>query len=385
MPVWEPSSTRSNGPNCRFSFFQPLLHRRSPAAPFTTVFLFFGLLLECGRYKSALLVDRMNPRTIFFNQAHRLRSGWRLLIFGILFILLSALLAFTAQIAGQLLGQLAPSRGAAHYVENFIFRIATLAAALGAGFICTRSLEGLPWRSLGLWLHDGWLRDFLVGSALGIGSLALAAAIALAGGGLRFTVSSRTELPRVGVTLVFSAVLFIVAALAEEALARGYPLQTMSRAGLAGLGILITSLAFAGLHLANPNFSFGLPLLNLVIAGVWFGIAYLRTRSLWLPLGIHWAWNWALGSLFGLPVSGITSIAPHPLLRGTDLGPAWLTGGTFGIEGGIACTITLLVSTIFIWRTRLLSATSEMRLLTSQENPVPAIGTTGEAAASPPS
>jgi len=308
-----------------------------------------------------------------------------MLIFAMLFLFLSFVLALVAGTASELVVQFAPRRGIAHYIENFIFRLVTLAAALSAGLICVHALEGLPWRSLGLWLHSGWLRDFLVGSVLGIVSLAVATAIATAGGGLRFSISSRTELPRVGQTLVFSAVLFIVAALAEEAFARGYPLQTMSRAGIAVLGVLITSIAFAGLHLTNPNFSLGLPFLNLVIAGVWFGIAYLRTRSLWFPLGIHWAWNWALGSLFGLPVSGITSIAPHPLLKGTDLGPAWLTGGSFGIEGGIACTITLVVSTVFIWRTKLLSATPEMRLLTSQENPLPGINSRREVEASPSS
>jgi len=88
-------------------------------------------------------------------------------------------------------------------------------------------------------------------------------------------------------------------------------------------------------------------------------------------------------SLCGLPVSGITSIAPQALLQGTDLGPAWLTGGSFGIEGGIACTITLIVSTIFIWRTKLVSATPEMQLLTSEENPLPPIVIGPEAGASP--
>lgn len=115
-----------------------------------------------------------------------------------------------------------------------------------------------------------------------------------------------------------------------------------------------------------------LPFVNTALAGVWLAVAYLRTRSLWFPLGIHWAWNWALGSVFGLPVSGITEIAPHPLLQGTDLGPAWLTGGSYGIEGGLACTITLIVSAIFIWRTRLVSATPQMIRLTSQENPTEA-------------
>jgi hypothetical protein len=222
---------------------------------------------------------------------------------------------------------------------------------------------------MGLTLHAGWLRDLLIGSAIGVTSLALATGIATAAGGLSFSVSGRGAFVKVGQTLILSAVLFTFAALAEEALFRGYPLQTMTRAGLIGLGVLITSFAFAGLHFGNPNLKQGLPYLNLVLAGVWLAVAYLRTRSLWFPLGIHWAWNWALGSLFGLPVSGINDLAPHPLLRATDLGPAWLTGGNFGIEGGLACTITLIVSTIFIWRTRLVFPTAEMKTLTSQENP----------------
>jgi len=73
--------------------------------------------------------------------------------------------------------------------------------------------------------------------------------------------------------------------------------------------------------------------------------------------------------VFGLPVSGITNLAPYPLMRGTDHGPAWLTGGSYGIEGGLACTITLAITTIFILRTRLISTAPEMEKLTSQENP----------------
>jgi len=171
-------------------------------------------------------------------------------------------------------------------------------------------------------------------------------------------------------TLLMSAALFVFAALAEEALFRGYPLQTLTRAHLAWLAILLTSVPFAAVHLKNPNVVKGFTFINTALAGVWLAVAYLRTRSLWLPVGVHWAWNWALGSFFGLPVSGITTIAPNPLLHGTDLGPAWLTGGSYGIEGGLACTIALTVSTIFIWRTRLISATGEMEQLTSDENPV---------------
>ncbi len=311
----------------------------------------------------------MDIQKVFINSAGRLRSGWRLLIFALVYLCLLFLLSTAVRIGYAIAIQFVPTPSLRSYFENFIFRLMLLAAALIAGMLCTRWLEGLPWRAMGLSLHAGWLRDLLIGSVLGVASLAMATGIATVGGGLSFTVSGRAAFPQVGQTLVFSAVLFIFAALAEEALFRGYPLQTMTRAGLIGLGVLITSFAFAGLHFGNPNLKQGLPYLNLVLAGVWLAIAYLRTRSLWFPLGIHWAWNWALGSLFGLPVSGITDLAPNPLLHGTDLGPPWLTGGTFGIEGGLACTITLIVSTIFIWRTSLVFPTAEMKTLTSQENP----------------
>jgi len=312
----------------------------------------------------------MDLKQVFINSAGRLRSGWRLLIFILIFVILSFIFGAVTKKAIEAAVQFVPRSGVARYLENFIFRLIFLIVALLAGFICTRFLEGLPWRALGLWLHAKWAWDFLLGSVIGIVSLALATAIATAGGGLRFTISPRGALVQVAQTLVFSALLFILAALAEEGLFRGYPLQTLTRANLAWLGVFVTSVPFAAIHLRNPNVAAGFTFINTALAGVWLAVAYLRTRSLWFPLGVHWAWNWALGSLFGLPVSGISDLAPHPLLRGTDLGPAWLTGGSYGIEGGLACTITLIVSTIFILRTGLVNATPEMKTLTSQENPV---------------
>ncbi|MDQ2976598.1 MAG: CPBP family intramembrane metalloprotease [Acidobacteriota bacterium] len=310
----------------------------------------------------------MDLRQVFINPTGRLRSGWRLLIFLLAYISLLLLLTTLLRVIYAAAIQIVPGLRLGSYFENVTFRLVLLGAAVLAGFLCNRWLEGLPWRALGLSPHPGWLRDFLVGSIIGFACLALATAIAAAGGGLSFNVSDRGALLKVGQTLILSAVLFIFAALAEEALARGYPLQTLVRARLTALGVFLTSIAFAGLHFRNPNLKEGLPYLNLVLAGVWLAVAYLRTRTLWFPLGIHWAWNWALGSVFGLPVSGITDIAPNPLFHGTDLGPAWLTGGNFGIEGGIACTVTLIVSTLFIWRTRIVSATDEMKTLTSREN-----------------
>ncbi len=312
----------------------------------------------------------MELRKLFINSAGRLRSGWRLAVFVLAYALFLFLITSAVRVAYAAATYLAPGVSLGSYVQDVVYRLIILTISLAAGYVSARLLENLPWRSLGLWLHAGWLRDLLIGSAIGIATLALATAIATGGGGLRFSFTTAGLFPQVAKTLALSGVLFISAALAEEALFRGYPLQTLTRAGLVAFGVLLTSVLFAAIHLRNPNFETGLAFGNLVLAGVWLAAAYLRTRSLWFPLGVHWAWNWALGSLFGLPVSGITQIAPHPLLRGTDLGPAWLTGGSYGIEGGVACTIALLISTVFIWRTRLVSATEEMERLTSQENPV---------------
>jgi membrane protease YdiL (CAAX protease family) len=312
----------------------------------------------------------MDLQQVFTNHAGRLRSGWRLVVFTLIYVALLFLISTAVRIFYVIASLIAPGLRPGPYFENIAFRLILLAAALVVGYLCTRWLEDLPWRALGLSLHARWLRDFVVGSITGVASLALATGIATAGGGLRFRAPDRELLLQIGQTLVFSAALFIIAALAEEALFRGYPLQTLARAGLAWLGVLLTSVPFATVHLRNPNVVQGFTFVNTALAGVWLAVAYLRTRSLWFPLGVHWSWNWALGSLFGLPVSGITNIAPHPLLHGVDLGPAWLTGGNYGIEGGVACTITLVISTIFIWRTRLVSATEELKKLTSQENPV---------------
>jgi len=297
----------------------------------------------------------------FINQAGRLRSGWRVFVFG---LFLMAVLTASDLVVLRFNWHTMP-RG--DLLLDLLRRTLLMAAALGVGYLCARLLEGLPWRSLGLTFRTAWFRDLCVGSAIGVLSLALSVAIATAAGGFSFTLSKTDMLWAVTRSVGGSAVLFMIAALAEEALFRGYPLQTFSRASLAWLGVFLTSVPFAMAHLWNPN-SGRLPFANTALAGIWLAIAYFRTRSLWFPLGVHWGWNWALGSLFGLPVSGLTLVS-NPFLRATDLGPAWLTGGNYGIEGGAACTIAFVFSTAFIWRTRFVSPPPDLLKLTSEEIP----------------
>lgn len=323
------------------------------------------------------LTYNMENEDIFFNKFGRLRSGLRLLIFAAVVFFTIALLRQLGYYAGEIL-----YGNWGFVVQGLIM----LVPATVIGWTCGKLLEDLPPRALGWAFLRGWFADFLRGSLVGILSLLLATAIITAFGGYSFRINAPLMFESTGQTLLISGLIFILAAAGEEALFRGYPLQTMTRARLAWIGIVITSLVFAWGHLGNPNVAPGFTFINTALAGVWLAVAYLRTRNLWFPLGVHWAWNWTMGAVLGLPVSGIERLTPSPLMRATDQGPAWLTGGDYGLEGGLACTIALLLSTIFIWRTRLLSANVEMLRLTNQDNPdrgeVPPVLSQAPAAAS---
>jgi membrane protease YdiL (CAAX protease family) len=305
-------------------------------------------------------------RQVFINGYGRLRSGWRLLIFILAFFATLFLLATILRAGYYAVAAFAPKNPYLDFIADSIFRFTLLIGALVPGYLCARFLEDLPWRSLGLTFHHAWLRDLLVGFAIGFVALAVSVAIAAAAGGLRFSFNSTSAIGGLTRSLVGITPLLFVAALAEEAIFRGYPLQTFARARLAWVGVAVTLIFFGYVHISNPNALPGMTFTNTALAGLWLAVAYLRTRSLWFPLGLHWSWNWALGWFFGLPVSGINLVS-HPLLLATDRGPTWLTGGDYGIEGGVAATVALLLFTIFTWRTKWVSATPELKKLTSEE------------------
>jgi uncharacterized protein len=311
----------------------------------------------------------MEIKELFLNRFGRLRSGWRLGIYALL-LYLSFKLTFklVIELFFLIFGDSAVTILSGSW--GFLLQgLVLLVPATVIGWACGKFLEDLPPRALGWAFTRGWLKDLLYGSFVGAASLLLATAIAVVAGSLTFTLNAPLMYQTVGRTLLTSLPIFIVAAAGEEAIFRGYPLQTFARAQLAWVAIIITSVIFSWGHLENPNAVQGFTFVNTAIAGVWLAIAYLRTRNLWFPLGIHWAWNWMMGAVLGLPVSGIEKLTPAPLLLATDLGPAWLTGGSYGIEGGAACTVALIASTIFIWRTRIVAPTEEMLRLTNQENP----------------
>ncbi len=296
---------------------------------------------------------KMEPSSFFLNEDGHPRSGWRLACFIVAFFACVTVLESLSRLLLALVFKHSTSDQLNEYLRYFLGAAVLLTSGTLIGWGCGALLEELPFRALGWAWHKGWLRNFALGSAIGCGSLLLAALLGTATRSFHFDFNGAGATSSIGRTLIFSAFVFAFAASAEEVLFRGYPLQTLTRANLGWLGIILTSVSFAASHANNPHAVRGFSFVNTAVAGVWLGLAYLRTRSLWLPLGLHWSWNWTMGWVLGLPVSGISRLAPAPLLHAVNAGPDWITGGAYGIEGGGACTVALLASTVFIWRTRL--------------------------------
>lgn len=305
---------------------------------------------------------------ILFNSVGRLRGGWRFTIYLISFLIIYLIAGtLTVGIAYSITQDsqvkiLATPFGLA--ITSFI----SLIIATLLGWLYGKLFEDLPIKALGWVFNRTWLKDFLFGLGLGILAITIAVVLAMPTDGIGLMFNQTDSFQAILLTFISSFAVFFVAAAFEEVLFRGYLLQTLFRSNLTWLGILLTSVFFASVHNDNPSAS-NFSLLNTFIAGIWFGIAYLKTRSLWLVFGLHLAWNWFQGAFYGINVSGLSDIAPNPLFRAVDTGPTWLTGGHYGIEGGITCTIALIVSTILIWFLPVLKPTEEMLALTSQENP----------------
>lgn len=293
------------------------------------------------RLKSTIL---MVLNDIFFASDGRLRSGWRCAVFAAGFVACAVLLVFALSLfVGT--ARLHSSDGTLWNLA--VVNVAFLASALFVGWLCNRFLEKLPFAALGATFSKGWLKYLGLGVALGAVTLCLAVSIAAAAGGETF-VLDQVDPASLERTLLVSLLIFIVGAAAEESLCRGYLMQTFFHSRLAAFGVLFTSFIFASGHIGNEG-STVFSWLNTFLAGVWFGVAFWRTGSLWFPFGMHLMWNWMQGAIFGIEVSGLTDVTTAPLLKEIDRGPTWLTGETYGIEAGIACTIAILASTALIW------------------------------------
>lgn len=296
--------------------------------------------MDQGTAKHALL----SPQHWFLGEGGELRPLWRAILFVILCFVLYIL------IAPAVYGVTKEWPREIKWALQFL--------VLGGAFLLQswlllKALDRRRFRTLGLWFYRGWVREFAVGwvvSAALMGSVVVAL---LATRALTYHGDAGDGLAKI----LLWAVLLLLSAAWEEIAFRGYGMQRLMEALGESGGILAFSALFALLHLRNPDANL-LSTVNTFLAGVLLGLAYLKTRALWLPIGLHWSWNVLMGQVFSLPISGMY-FAPR-LFQVEVAGPEWLSGGSYGPEGSIVLTVACVLAILWLGQTHSISPSPAM-------------------------
>ncbi|MBK8789499.1 MAG: CPBP family intramembrane metalloprotease [Holophagaceae bacterium] len=265
------------------------------------------------------------------NERGSVRSGWKALGF---FLLLAGLGAILAGLKAL---------GLRHGLGIWM---GVLLGAL-ASYLCVR-LEGRSFSSLGFLPGRRWLLECLAGTVGGILLILVTALLVQGLGGFHWERGTQVGARQ----LLAAAWLFLGVAFNEEILARGFPFQRLVEGAGTWVGQLVFAALFALGHWGNPGMhgaTRAWATLNIGLAAILLGFCYLRTRSLALPIGVHLGWNWAQGSLLGFGVSGTTDMQGlwRPVFHGK---PEWLTGGAFGLEASLLCTLVCGAFILALWR-----------------------------------
>ena len=199
------------------------------------------------------------------------------------------------------------------------------------------------------WERMGWRsrrmlpRHFLRGLGFGAAMAAVAVLLGVLVDGAALSLSTVQGFPAVAGPLLLG---LCAAALSEELMWRGYPLRRLADAVGPWTATLLLAVGFGAAHLANEGMNL-LSTVNIVVAGLWLGVAFFSRGGMALAWGLHLGWNAGLSLVFDAPVSGQAFDVP-----GMDYTPgahAWLDGGQFGPEGGLlgtlvfACGVLLLL------------------------------------------
>lgn len=303
-------------------------------------------------------------RLAFLTRHGDVRSGWRLL----LFLLLTAV-AVTGLVggSGMLIGRV-----------PVVGDVLTLLAVLLASWILTRFINKKPLSAIGLWVHPRTGRELGTGILVGFLMMSAIFIVMLAAGYVDITWRALAW-ENVLVAMLFSLLVFLPAAAFEELLFRGYAFQTLAQGITMLPAILVMSALFGAAHLQNPHSTL-LSTVNVMLAGIWFSLAYLKTRGLWLPFGLHFSWNFTQTTVFGFPTSGL-AMADRQIWSTVEKGPDWITGGPFGPEGGILATMVLLAGTWYVVKSSTLNAPEGIVTLDSVEDLLPSVAATDKKSA----
>ena len=218
-----------------------------------------------------------------------------------------------------------------------------LVAVVSATWIMLRQIDKRPWSDVGLDQAAASPLVLVRGAALGGLTIGLASVFLLSTHMLSITLT----LPgswwgEAGHSTIF----FLPAAFFEELFIRGYVFALLRRAAGWRMALIVTSIVFGLLHVANPNPD-AESILAVIVAGFFLGGILLATRSLYAAGAAHFAWNWVMSGALHSAVSGLPS--GNPDYRIVDSGPDWLTGGKWGPEGGVAAVVAMFLVFFYLY------------------------------------
>jgi membrane protease YdiL (CAAX protease family) len=222
--------------------------------------------------------------------------------------------------------------------------LANLAAALFANWLALKIYREMGVTAIGLWWNRASADNFALGLLGGMGAACVVLGPALLAGAAHI-VQTPAEQPTVGAG-IFLAVFLLVGSAAEEILFRGFGFQTLLAAFGEWPSIAVCAILFGALHLGNPGANW-LGIANTMGFGAVFGYAFLRSRDLWLPIGLHFGWNFTL-PLFGEKVSGLTMNVTGYEMSWTA-GALW-SGGAYGPEASLLATAVLVLLFLYVRR-----------------------------------
>lgn len=224
-------------------------------------------------------------------------------------------------------------------------------------WLAARFLDHRSFTSLGLRLHRDWWIDLGFGLALGALLMVSIFLVEWAAGWVTIVGTLQTDEPGQPffLAILLPIVLYLGVGVSEELLSRGYQLRNMAEGlnfaaigprGAILLALLLSSSIFGVLHLGNPNTT-AISTINIAVAGLFFGAAYVLAGQLAIPIGLHIAWNFFQGNVFGFPVSGV-EWSQTTFIDIDQRGPELWTGGAFGPEAGLLDPIASFVGILLI-------------------------------------
>jgi membrane protease YdiL (CAAX protease family) len=242
------------------------------------------------------------------------------------------------------------------WIGGYLFGVTLgqFVAAITANWIALRIYGRLRLSDIGLKWNLASTRNLALGIAGGMGAAALVLVPPLAAH--IATLAPAPEARASWDVFLFTTVALLAGAAGEEILFRGYGFQVLLRAWGPYTTIFTVAAVFGAMHAMNPN-STWLGVVNTTGFGVLFGYAFLRSGDLWLPIGLHFGWNFTL-PLFGVNVSGLTIKLTGRQME-WSAGPVW-SGGEYGPEGSVLTSIVLLALALFLWKAPIRTQQSEV-------------------------